>query len=215
MSGRRLSLLAPRVPVPGGLRATGGGAAPAPAHDPATGAAKPSRPCALRSMRPCGLPHARTAARDGRQSPAVESPLRGAPLHLHGCTRPPFGDRRPCAIRASAVRRPEPPLRERDWSLRATADRSGAAPVPCARVYFGPFCISGLYNFRVARLKPGTFSSIRAGPWAEGSARGPARHGPNLIMSRADPKLNVPSLFGLGSGRAGRPECTPIAQSMK
>jgi hypothetical protein len=84
--------------------------------------------------------------------------------------------------------------------------------VPCAperdRVYFGPFCISGLYNFQAARLKPGTFSSIRAGPWAEGSTRGSARHGPKLIMGRAGPKLNVSGLFGLGPGRAGRPECT-------
>jgi hypothetical protein len=78
---------------------------------------------------------------------------------------------------------------------------------------FRAFFISGLFLFRAARLKHGTFSEIWAGPWAEGSARGPARHGPNLILGRAGPKLNVLGLFGLGPGRAGRPECTPILES--
>jgi hypothetical protein len=68
----------------------------------------------------------------------------------------------------------------------------------------GQFCISGLYYFRAARLKPDTFSWIRVGPWAEGLAHGPARHGPNLILGRAGPKLNVLGLFGLGSGLAAR-----------
>jgi hypothetical protein len=40
--------------------------------------------------------------------------------------------------------------------------------------------------------------------------RAVGRHGPNLILGRAGPKLNVLGLFGLGPGRAGRPECTPI-----
>jgi hypothetical protein len=75
---------------------------------------------------------------------------------------------------------------------------------------FRAFFISGLFLIRAARLKHGTFSEIWAGPWAEGWAGGPARHGPNLILGRAGPKLNVLGLFGLGPGRAGRPECTPI-----
>jgi hypothetical protein len=77
-------------------------------------------------------------------------------------------------------------------------------------VFWAQMCISGHFLFRAARLKHGTFSEIWAGPWAEGSARGPARHDPNLILGRAGPKLNVPGLFGLGPGRVGRPECTPI-----
>jgi hypothetical protein len=78
-------------------------------------------------------------------------------------------------------------------------------------VHFGPFFISGRFLFRAARLKHGTFSEIWAGPWAEGSARGPARHGLKLILGWAGPKLNVPGLFGLGPGWTGRPECTTIA----
>jgi hypothetical protein len=77
-------------------------------------------------------------------------------------------------------------------------------------VFRAQMCISGLYYFWAARLKHGTFSEIRAGLWAEGSARGPARHDPNLILGRAGPKLNVSSFFGLGPGWARRPECTPI-----
>jgi hypothetical protein len=76
---------------------------------------------------------------------------------------------------------------------------------------FRAFFISSRFLFRAARLKHDTFSEIWAGPWAEGSARGLARHVPNLILGRAGPKLNVLGLFGLGPGRAGRPECTPIA----
>jgi hypothetical protein len=53
-------------------------------------------------------------------------------------------------------------------------------------------------------IKHGMFSEIWAGPWAEGLARGPARHGLNLILGRAGPKLKVPSLFGFGPGRAAR-----------
>jgi hypothetical protein len=114
MSGRRLSLLAPRVPVPGGLRTTGGGAAPAPAHDPATGAAEPSRPCAVRSVRPCGLPPARTAARDGAQPWSRPARCAPAPARLHTTTV-----RRPPSLRDARVRRPKTGaapvrLRERD-----------------------------------------------------------------------------------------------------
>jgi hypothetical protein len=77
-------------------------------------------------------------------------------------------------------------------------------PSCCLLVYqmciSGQICNSGLYYFRAARLKPSKFSYIRAGPWAEGSAREPARHAPNLLLGRAGPKLNVPGLFGLGPG---------------
>jgi hypothetical protein len=152
-------------------------------------------------------------------------------------TRAAERDRRPPTGAAASPARalPEPPLRPaslRPCGLRerpsATADRScgrpctsatGVAPAPTSSstpatvaifVFRAQMCISGFYYFRAARLKHDTFSEIRAGPWAEGSARGPARHGPNLILGRAGPKLNVPGLFGLGPGRAGRPECTPI-----
>jgi hypothetical protein len=48
-----------------------------------------------------------------------------------------------------------------------------------------------------------------------GPGRGPARHGPKLILGRAGPKLNVPGLFGLGPGRVRRPECKPICRIAK
>jgi hypothetical protein len=55
------------------------------------------------------------------------------------------------------------------------------------------------------------FKQLRAGPWAEGEAHGPARHDPKFKRAGSTRNSNNTGLFGLGPGRAGRPECTPIS----
>jgi hypothetical protein len=156
-----------------------------------------------------------------------DSHLQGGQPGSTAPARPATGDRsatgecgsaplRQCGLRerpsATGDRRsePRPPLRERYRSRLCALRPCGLRERPSATADRSHFCISGLYYFRAARLKHSKFSEIRVRPWAEGSARGPARHGPNLILGRAGPKLNVSGLFGLGPGRAGRPECTPI-----
>jgi hypothetical protein len=192
--GRRLSLPSPSLPV-GELQAT----RRPERQSPAT----PAR-CAVCAPAPCTCTGTVRPCRGAAPARCAPTPAR---LHATEPTQPP--------LRGARGRRPETGaaparLRERDRSLRAPLYSGLDIVFRDQMCISGHFCISGLYYFRVARLKLGTFSSIRVGPWAEGSARGPARPGPKLILGRADPKLNVSGLFGPGPGRAGRPECTPI-----
>jgi hypothetical protein len=46
-----------------------------------------------------------------------------------------------------------------------------------------------------------------------GPGRGPAQHGPKFKQTGLAQNSNNTGLFGLGPGRAGRPECTPILTS--
>jgi hypothetical protein len=179
-----------------------------PLHQHATGATEPSRPCAACAPAPC------TGSR--HSAPCVErAHMERREARTHGCTRPEHAqpplrgarDRRPETGAAAARARPEParaPASAR-FCILGSIMYSELNFIFRAQICIsGHFCILGLYYFRAARLKADTFSSIRAEPWVEGSARGPALYGPNLILGQADTKLNVPGLFGLGPGRAAQ-----------
>jgi hypothetical protein len=205
-----------RVPSPSSHRLSLPGGQEAPSSS-ATGAA-PAR------LRPCVLARARRSPEPPLRPCSAESPLldRAASAPLLGerdwsrpCSAARLHPYTACALPACPHELQRETARVRDAPCAACVLR--LRPSCCLLVYqmciSSQICISGLYYFRTARLKPNTFSYIRGGPWAKGSARGPARHDPNLILGRAGPKLNVPGLFGLGPGRTGRPECTPIAPS--
>jgi hypothetical protein len=172
---------------------------------PVTGRQPPSFPSRVTSQlpSPSRLPSPRRPARLQRDRRVRQC--------ASGRARPATADRSrdlPCASATTAASAPCVPAAYASATKAAPAPTSSSTP---ANVYFRAKCVfQAIFVFRAARLKHGTFSEIRAGPWAEGSARGPARHDPNLILGRAGPKLNVPGLFGLGPDRAGRPECTPI-----
>jgi hypothetical protein len=73
--------------------------------------------------------------------------------------------------------------------------------------------ISVFYNFGPPEMSPARLSNygLGRGPRARSMGRpGTARHDPKFKRAGPARNSNNTGLFGLGSGRAGRPECTPI-----